>query len=675
MEILDLVPGTDEWEEKRLDCCCASEAPVVQGESKFMSRKQLLALKKGWKSNPVGDFKQKLYDKGHEHEDDAREITELEWCEEFPPVVGLLVVDSIEMLASFDGLEGGEIGGIHWEHKSWNATLAENVNNSVLEPLYYWQLEHQMLVAGTEHCVFTCSDGTEDKRVSMTYRSVPERRAELIAGWKQFLIDLDEYEIEAKEETVIAKVQKAFPLIECRVEGSTVISNLGEYIPLIQQLSEEQMSIVLDTDQDFIDKDAFNKNVKKGRESLKLDASKIETEFKSLAKFNGFVKQADKILQKLQSHGEKQVKDSKATKKLAMTNGARELIIRHMQDLSATINGIPLHNQMTDWDSTIKGKRNFEKMQDAIDSEIARLKIHYNEQTAIIRKNLDSFVELASEHRFLFSDHSGLMLKDNDDLVNLIKTRISEHDEAEKKRLADEAEEAAEKAREKIRKEEQKKAEDKSYVNQTIRSWTHVADCKDVNSVSDIDNVLSFMKKSLDDDRLVFEDYKATMKIYDNCYNKIVDRKTVLQAEHEKAKKAVTPEPTKKAEVTANKGTGGGHYTGKPRHKLAATEAEKAVNNATSTGAGIRLGGQRVDLEDVLQEPAVTSVNVTSKPGVLTGEGFENSYVKLKDEFVSEAPVSAVPTECWKELSAWSEKHRLPQTAIRELEEILNKYL
>lgn len=474
MKILKLIPGSEEWHAERLKNCCASEAPAMQNESKFMTRKKLLDLKKGAAPEPISDFTQKLFDKGHEDEANARVILELEHCEYFPAVVGVLEVEGVPMLASFDGLEGGVIGCLTWEHKSWNKTLAQNVLNGVLEPHYYWQVEHQMLVNGSLTCIFTVSDGTEDNREQMVYDSVPERRAALIAGWKQFMIDLENHEIEAKKEVVVAKVQETFPIIECRVEGSMVISNLGDYIPLIQQLSQDHMSIILQTDQDFADKEEFNKSVKNGRESLKMKASMIETKFESLAEFNGYVKQADKILQKLFSHGEKQVKDSKEAKKVSIINGAQGVIKKYMQELGATINGVALYDQMTDWVAVIKGKRSFEKMQEAIDSEIANLKIEYNSQAVVVRKNLDSFTELASKHKFLFSDTLELIFKDNDDLVNLIKTRIIDHEAAEAIRKEDErkriqaeeeakatkkAEAVAEAERQAIRKEEREKAQ------------------------------------------------------------------------------------------------------------------------------------------------------------------------------------------------------------------------
>ena len=59
--------------------------------------------------------------------------------------------------------------------------------------------------------------------------------------------------------------------------------------------------------------------------------------------------------------------------------------------------------------------------------------------------NLTSLAELAVDHAFLFSDVQQLVTKANDDLVTLIKFRISEHQKAEQakadaKRIADEQE-------------------------------------------------------------------------------------------------------------------------------------------------------------------------------------------------------------------------------------------
>lgn len=475
MQILNLIQGSSEWLEARLTYLCASEAPAMMGDSKFMSRNQLLDLKKGWEANPHSSFKEKLFQKGHEHEESAREVTELEYCEEFPPVVGLTDIGlPVKALASFDGLSD-EL--LPWEHKDWNLVLAENVRNSVLEPHYYWQLEHQMLVADANEILFTCSDGGEDNRVSTLYISIPERREAIINGWAQFLNDLAAHELKAKPEALAPRKQDNFPVIECRVDGSNVISNLGSYIPLIKSLAEEQMSLVLESDQDFTDKEAFNKNVKTGRQTLKAKATEIESEFESLAEFKGFVFEADSILQKLQSHGERQVKESKELKKNSIMNGAQIALSDHLKALSESINKIQITQIVIDWSAVIKGMRSFEKMQDAVDAELANAKIEANEIAEVIRTNLASFEDLASEHKFLFSDHANLVLKNNDDLINLINARISEHEKAEAERLEaqriqleKEASEKAEADRQAIREEEAAKLKAEQTPVQSVAS-------------------------------------------------------------------------------------------------------------------------------------------------------------------------------------------------------------
>lgn len=456
MKILNLVQGSAEWLKAREEHFNASEAPSIFGESKYKSRTVLLNEKKGVKEK-VSDHLQKLFDKGHETEDKARDLLEFETAETFDPIVGTLEVEGLPLLASLDGIS--EDRKTIFEHKLWNEVLAENVRNQVLEPTYYWQLEQQLLVAGAERALFVVSDGTSVKREMMYYTSKPERRTKLIAGWHEFKKDLEAHEVKAKQEVIIAREQESFPVIQCSVEGSMVVSNLGEYIPVIKKLADEQMSLILETDQDFADKEAFNKNVKTGRATLKTQATDIEKQFESLAEFNGYVKQADTILQKLQSHGEKQVKEAKATKKLSIVNNAQAEFNKHLAELSETINKVQITQIVIDFEAVMKGKRSFEKMEEAVNSELAKAKIEANEIAQVIRKNLESLTELAKDHKFLFSDHAMLLLKDNDDLVNLIKARIAEHEQAEAERKRQEQERIEREAKEKAEREAKAKIE------------------------------------------------------------------------------------------------------------------------------------------------------------------------------------------------------------------------
>lgn len=456
MKVLSLVQGSPEWLKVREEHFNASEAPSIFGESKYKSRTALMNEKKGVKE-VISAHLQKLFDAGHKTEDQARELLEFETFETLNPIVCTLEVEGLPLLASLDGIF--EDGKTVFEHKLWNETLAENVRNNVLEPTYYWQLEQQLLVAGAERALFVVSDGTAEKREKMYYVSVPERRLKLIAGWHEFKKDLEAHEVKAKKEVVVAKEQESFPLIKCSVEGSMVVSNLGEYIPVIKQLAEEQMSIILETDQDFADKEAFNKNVKAGRATLKTQATDIEKQFESLAEFNGFVAKADHILQKLQSHGEKQVKDSKATKKISIVNNANTELNKHLAKLSEGINKVQITQVVVDFEAVMKGKRSFEKMEEAVNSELVNAKLEADAIAQVIRKNLDSLTELAKDHKFLFSDHAMLLLKDNDDLINLIKARIAEHEEAEAKRKAEEKAKIEAEAKAKAEKEAAAKLE------------------------------------------------------------------------------------------------------------------------------------------------------------------------------------------------------------------------
>ena len=91
---------------------------------------------------------------------------------------------------------------------------------------------------------------------------------------------------------------------------------------------------------------------------------------------------------------------------------------------------------------------------------MARAKIAASQIGDSIRNNLASLDELAAYYMFLFNDVQQLVMKANDDLVALIKVRISEHQKAE--------EEKAEAQREQIRQEELQRIEDEAKAKQVV---------------------------------------------------------------------------------------------------------------------------------------------------------------------------------------------------------------
>jgi len=474
LKILNLVQGSDEWHAARdeEDVCCASEAPVMMGESNFMSRNQLLDIKKGAAKEPITPFLQKLFDDGHRAEAAAREILELDHCEDFPAVTGIKTVEGIKMLASLDGLEGGVAGQSNWEHKLWNLTLVKNVQNNTLEPKYYYQLEHQMLVSGGNQTIFTCSDGTDEKKVSMIYSSVPERRKQLIAGWKSFLKDLETHEIKAKQEVVVA--QKAtMPVFTWEVSGTDISTNIATCLNQIKDLAETEMAKNLDSDQDFADKDQLNKDVKKARDALKLTLSNVEGKFVSFSEFAAVAKEMDSVLQKMQSAGEKQVKQAKDAKKKDIEDGGYDELTGYIRSLNEKIAPMYLanivHGINPDLKSAMKGKRTIESLQAAVGTEINNVKLAVDDAMVRIVPNLAYLREHAAEYKFLFPDAEQLVNQSEESFGAVVGSRIGIHKRDEKNRLEAEAKKAAEAAREKIRKEEEQKARDKVAAEEKAR--------------------------------------------------------------------------------------------------------------------------------------------------------------------------------------------------------------
>lgn len=445
MKILNLTQGTQEWLEARLNHLTASEAPAMFGESKHMSRTQLLDLKKGWLSNPVSDFTQKLFDDGHEHEDLAREITELELLEDFPPVVGSIEIDGLELLASFDGF--GDAGA--WEHKDWNNTLAENVRNGILESHYYWQLEHQCLVGNLSEVLFTCSDGTENNRVSMIYKSVPERREQLIAGWKQFVIDLDAHELAAKKEKVVAKKSESLPVISYQMNGLSISSNLDVFKQAAEKMVEDA-KLPIESDQDFANAEMRVKEFKKAEDKIKAVSAQVLGEIESVDKFTKDLAYIGEQIRQARLSTDKQVKSRKEEIKREIQQSAESEYVSLVNSINSElrvnieIDSSPIANAM-------KGKKTVESLKDAAQTALSSMKINVNEQASTVRSNAELMRKPEyNEFKFLFNDWSQIAFKENDDFEALVKLRISEHKEQEAKRLAEE--------RERIRQEEEAKA-------------------------------------------------------------------------------------------------------------------------------------------------------------------------------------------------------------------------
>jgi predicted phage-related endonuclease len=427
MKLLEgLIQGSDEWLKVRLDSLTASEAPMMMNESKYCSRNELLDHKKGW-TTKVNEYTQRIFDAGHAAEEAARPIIEKLIDDELYPVVG--VDEETGYLASFDGLTMME--DIVFEHKIWNKTLAENVLNDQLEPAYYWQLEQQLLVSKAEKVIFVVSDGTEEKMEYMWYESVPERRDTLIAGWKQFVIDLETHELKAKTEKVKAQTIQSLPALNIQIKGQVLASNMDIYesnaITYI-----DSINTTLTTDQDFANADAnvkFFDSAEKALEKAKVDAlsqtASINDVLTMIERVKDSMRQKRLELNKLVKARKEQIKND------AIQKGKQDLIA-HISALNSELAPYTIPNYVADFVTAAKNKRTIESLQNAIDSELANAKILTTEKAQEYKANIDLFNEIAVDKLFLFPDLQQHLDLDSTTFETVISARITKHDEETK---------------------------------------------------------------------------------------------------------------------------------------------------------------------------------------------------------------------------------------------------
>ena len=438
MKIHNVAQGSAEWLALRAQYRTASEAPAMMGASKYQTRTDLLAAKKTGVSPDVTPSQQFIFDKGHATEAMARPLAEELIGEELYPIVAT----EGNLLASMDGAT--MLGETLFEHKLWNESVVAQVKAGDLAPHYYWQLEQQLLVSGAERVIFVCSDGTPENFVHMEYRPVAGRAAQLIEGWKQFEADLVNFEIADAPSIVVGKAPDELPALRIELTGMVTASNLKVFEDSALAVIDS-VKTTLSTDQDFADAKKAVKwcgdveeAVSVAKKQALSQTQSIDELFSSLDRISAHARETRLKVDKLVKAQELLVKTNiKQTAELALAD--------HIAAINKTLGKVTLPHVVSDFAGAMKNKRTIASLQDAVDTELARAKIDASQAADSIRLNLTSLAELAVDHAFLFSDVQQLVTKANDDLVTLIKFRISEHQKAEQakadaKRIAEEQE-------------------------------------------------------------------------------------------------------------------------------------------------------------------------------------------------------------------------------------------
>lgn len=441
----DLIQGSPQWHAFRLEHFGASEASAMLGISPKVKRSELLRMKHTGNAKVFSDWVQEnILDYGHEVEAMCRPLIAERICEDLCP----LTFSNGKLSASCDGVTMGE--DLAWEHKQWNAELAASVAAGVLPDAFMPQPQQIMLVNPTvKKVIFTVSDGTLQNEVSMDVYPDAAWQKRIQAGWEQFEKDLAEYvppEIVAQP---VGKTPETLPALRIEVTGMVTASNLAEFkataLSAIKSVNRD-----LKTDQDFADAEKAVKWCSDIEERL---AAAKQHALSQTASIDELFRAIDDIAaeaRRTRLDVGNLVKARKEAVREEILIEGKKALAAHLESLNSRLGKAYMPPYAVDFAGAMKNKRTVDSLRDAVNTTLANAKIETNAIADRIQVNLNTLRELAGDHKALFPDTATIVLKANDDLTTLVKSRIADH------KAAIEAE--AEKARARIAKEEADKA-------------------------------------------------------------------------------------------------------------------------------------------------------------------------------------------------------------------------
>lgn len=459
MQTHNLKQGTPSWNEFRADHFGASEAASMLGLSKQLSRNDLLLYKKTGKSKEYSDWVQKnILDYGHEVEAKARLLIEREINQELFPVT----CSTGKLSASCDGLT--EDYQIAFEHKQYNSELADFIAaNNTIPDSHMPQCQQILLITGADKVIFVCSDGTANNRVMIDIYPDIDWFDRIEAGWSQFEKDLEMYEHKEFADKPEAAAIMQLPALSIQIKGEVTVSNL----PQFKAAAETFISNIrteLKTDEDFVNAEEtvkFCDETEKKLESAKAAAIGQTSSIDELMRTIDFIKES---IRTKRLTLEKLVKSQKESIKTKIIDDAFRVCSQHRRDISLEFSAVNFESIATflsrqNFETACKNKRTLASLHNAVDTEVASIKIKLDDLARVIRKNLTHLPEDLS----LFRDLQSIITKPEDDFKLIVESRLAEQKRKEEdaaKREIEKVQAAAFAAQEKNRIE--REAEDRA---------------------------------------------------------------------------------------------------------------------------------------------------------------------------------------------------------------------
>ena len=452
MKTHNLKQGSSLWHEFRAEHFGASEAAAMLGLSPYISRNELLALKSTGVDKDHNEFTKAIFQKGHDAEEFARQLIEAQGLDFYP-----VTCSEGKLSASVDGLTIDN--SLAFEHKLYSDDLAEKVLSGAIPDYYVAQCQQVLMVTGADKLIFVCSDGTTSNWVETEVFPDQEWFDRIRSGWQQFEKDLEMYEHKEFADTPKAEPIIQLPALSIQIKGEVTVSNLPQFKEAAETFIN-RINTDLKTDEDFVNAEEtvkFCDETEKKLESAKAAAIGQTASIDELMRTIDFIKES---IRSKRLTLEKLVKTQKESIKTKIINDAYELCAEHQCSISTEflkINFVslaPISRQS--FETACKNKRTLASLHNAVDTEVAAIKIKLDDLARVIRKNLTHLPEDLS----LFRDLQSIITKPEDDFKLLLASRMNEQKRKEEevaKREIEKVQAAAFAAQEKIRIEAEEK--------------------------------------------------------------------------------------------------------------------------------------------------------------------------------------------------------------------------
>lgn len=429
MQTHNLKQGENDWHEFRKTHYGASEAAAMLGISPYMSRTELLQFKATGKAKDHSDYTKKIFQNGHDAEAAARTLLEEDMKEDFYPVT----CSKGKLSASVDGLTMD--GYTAFEHKLLSNDLFEMVISQQVPDHYMSQCQQILMVTGAERVIFMCSDGTRENRASIELLKDQSWFDRIESGWEQFERDLENFEPKEFSEKPEPAAIMQLPALSVYTKGDIVVHG---NLDIFKEASDKYIASInrdLKTDEDFVNAEATIKRCKEVEQTIKTAKLSIIGGISSVDEATRVLDYIDDSHAKIRLTLEKLVKSQKETIKKNIIDAAFMLCANHANNISSEFKNISFIHLVTflsrqNFETECKGLRTLASLHNAVDTEVASIKIKLNDLAMIIRKNLSHLPDDLS----LFRDLQSIITKHEDDFKLLVESRL-----AEQKRKEEEA--------------------------------------------------------------------------------------------------------------------------------------------------------------------------------------------------------------------------------------------